>query len=138
MDLLTELAKLNPDPALLAKAQDMVNQANRASLLELKNQKLTLELAHLKRLRFGVKSEALTAEQRSLFDDDTDQDLAAIEAELETPVPETQPRTPRIRAGRQPLPEHLERIEVRHEPESCTCGQCQSDLVKIGEDISEP
>ncbi len=137
MDLLTELAKLNPDPALLAKAQDMVNQANRASLLELKNQKLTLELAHLKRLRFGIKSEALTAEQRSLFDDDTDQDLAAIEAELETPVPETQPRTPRIRAGRQPLPEHLERIEVRHEPESCTCGQCQSDLVKIGEDISE-
>ena len=81
MDLLTELAKLNPDPALLAKAQDMVNQANRASLLELKNQKLTLELAHLKRLRFGIKSEALTAEQRSLFDDDTDQDLAAIEAE---------------------------------------------------------
>lgn len=121
----------------MAKAQDLVNRANRASLLELKNQKLTLELAHLKRIRFGVKSEALTAEQKNLFEDDTDQDLAAIEAELETPVPETKPRTPRIRAGRQPLPGHLERIEVRHEPEACTCGQCQSNLVKIGEDISE-
>ena len=134
MDFLAELAKTNIDPTLLAKARDMVNEV---SALQLKNQKLTLELAHLKRLRFGVKSEALTVEQKSLFEDDTDQDLAAIEAELETPAIETTARPPRIRAGRQPLPEHLERIEVRHEPETCTCGQCQSDLVKIGEDISE-
>ena len=35
------------------------------------------------------------------------------------------------------MPEHLPRIEHRHEPESCTCGQCGKDLVKIGEDISE-
>jgi transposase len=42
-----------------------------------------------------------------------------------------------VRAGRQPLPEHLPRIEHRHEPDSCTCGQCGKDLVKIGEDISE-
>jgi len=162
MDLLAELAKLNLNSALLAGVKTLVDEAHSKDLkiqklattcdlevlknrelttardLEvLKNQKLTLELAHLKRLRFGVKSEALTAEQKSLFEDDTDQDLAAIEAELETPVPETKPRTPRIRAGRQPLPEHLERIEVRHEPETCTCGQCQSNLVKIGEDISE-
>ena len=148
MDLLTELAKFNLNPAVLAGVKTLVDEAHAKELkiqeltrvrdLEvLKNQKLTLELAHLKRLRFGVKSEALTAEQKSLFEDDTEQDLAAIEAELETPVPETKPRTPRIRAGRQPLPEHLERIEVRHEPETCTCGQCQSNLVKIGEDISE-
>lgn len=38
----------------------------------------------------------------------------------------------RPRAGRQPLPDHLPRIEHRHEPESCTCGQCGRDLVKIG------
>lgn len=44
---------------------------------------------------------------------------------------------PRPRAGRQPLPEHLERVEHRHEPESCTCGQCGKALVKIGEDITE-
>jgi transposase len=35
------------------------------------------------------------------------------------------------------LPDHLPRIEHRHEPESCTCGQCGRDLVKIGEDITE-
>ncbi len=38
---------------------------------------------------------------------------------------------------RQPLPNHLPRIEHRHEPESCTCGQCGKDLVKIGEDVTE-
>jgi transposase len=32
---------------------------------------------------------------------------------------------------------NLPRIEHRHEPESCTCGQCGGGLVKIGEDITE-
>ena len=40
-------------------------------------------------------------------------------------------------ACRQPLPDHLPRIEHRHEPDACTCGKCGKDLVKIGEDISE-
>jgi len=62
------------------------------------------------------------------------QDVAAVEAELNLPPT---PAAPRSRAGRQTLPEHLERVEVRHEPDSCTCSACQSDLVKIGEDISE-
>ncbi len=68
---------------------------------------------------------------------DVDQDLAAIEAELAPPPADTSPRPPRARAGRQALPEHLERIDIRHEPESCTCGHCQRELVKIGEDVSE-
>ena len=34
---------------------------------EAKIQALTLELAHLRRIRFGAKSEALNAEQRDLF-----------------------------------------------------------------------
>jgi len=46
-------------------------------------------------------------------------------------------RAPHERAGRQPLPEQLPRIEHRHEPASCTCGACGGALVKIGEDISE-
>ncbi len=102
-----------------------------------KNQALTLELAHLRRIRFGVKSEALTAEQRDLFQETLDADIAACEAEAEAAVPEAKPQAKRPRAGRQPLPEHLPRIEHRHEPESRTCGQCGGNLVKIGEDISE-
>jgi transposase len=67
--------------------------------------------------------------------------MSAIEAEVEQ-LQDDQPcdtvsRPKRPRAGRQPLPAHLPRIEHRHEPESCTCGHCGLDLVKIGEDITE-
>jgi transposase len=57
--------------------------ASQIQALELKNQKLVLELAHLKRIRFGTKSEVLSVEQKQLFEDDADQDLAAIAAELD-------------------------------------------------------
>ena len=105
---------------------------------EAKIQALTLELAHLRRIRFGAKSEALSAEQRDLFQETLDADIAACEAEAEQAAPAASaPNPKRPRAGRQPLPAHLPRIEHRHEPESCTCGQCGHDLVKIGEDVSE-
>jgi transposase len=123
--------------AMLALLQAMLERDQQIQLLALKNQKLTHELAALKRLRFGRKAESLSVEQRSLFEEDLDQDLAAITAELASDLPETSTRKQRPRAGRQPLPPHLERVEVRHEPEQCTCGQCQSALIKIGEDVSE-
>lgn len=47
------------------------------------------------------------------------------------------PKRKRNRAGRQPLPAELPRIEHRHEPASCQCAACGNALVKIGEDISE-
>jgi hypothetical protein len=54
----------------------------------------------------------MSAEQRSLFEDDVVQDIAAVEAELPATT-----AAPRSRAGRQTLPGHLERIDVRHEPD---------------------
>lgn len=134
------LASITPShsvPETLADALALLAQREQQlHVLELKNQKLTHELAYLKRLRFSQKSEAMSAEQKALFEDDLDQDLAAIAAEIEPPATDA-PRRPRARAGRQPLPAHLERIDIRHEPEHCTCGQCQSPLVKVSEDISE-
>ncbi len=115
--------------SLLAQAQ------SECKLLEAKNQALMLELAHLRRIRFGAKSEALSRPQLNLFEEDWQTDVSAIEAEIEQlPVPQ-QPK--RASTGRQPLPDHLPRIEHRHEPESCQCKQCGRDLVKIGEDVSE-
>ena len=121
--------------------QSLTRSKEALKAAELKIQALTLELAHHKRMRFGQRSEALAAAgQRELFEETLAADLAAIEAELEQakqtlkPKP---PRKPRARAGRQPLPAHLPRVEHRHEPESCACGQCGGELVKIGEDVSE-
>jgi len=105
---------------------------------ELKIQQLTLELALHRRLRFGAKQEAFSAGQRDLFIETSDEDGAALAAELEqaqTPHPVT-PRRPKP-TGRKPLPPELPRIEHRHEPDTCTCGRCGRDLVQIGEDISE-
>src|SRR5450631_4596399 len=50
---------------------------------DLKIQALILELAHLRRLRYGVKNEALSSLQRDLFEETCNEDIAALEAEVE-------------------------------------------------------
>ena len=131
-----EASRLHSD--LAQRDEVLARKDAHIQFIETKNQALTLELAHLRRIRFGAKSEALGGEQQALFQEALDSDLAAIEAEIDTAQAELQPQAPkRPRAGRQPLPDHLPRIEHRHEPESCTCGQCGQTLVKIGEDVSE-
>ena len=161
MELHAELERLVADPALAASVTQLVEKlladareeaerqtrevARRDTELHAARTKieaLTLELAHLKRMRFGVRGEALGAEVRDLFQETLEADIAAAKLELERRQAEfPQPAAPapqkRERAGRQPLPEHLPRIEHRHEPESCTCGQCGRNLVLIGEDVSE-
>lgn len=146
MKSLTQLDQLNLDAATKQQVVDIVQtlldqaqQEIRAQ--EIKIQALTLELAHLRRIRFGKKNESLhTFEHPSLFDESVLADIAAVNAEIEqidtSPGKNSKP-TPRSRAGRQPLPDHLPRVEHRHEPQSCQCSQCGSDLVKIGEDITE-
>ena len=106
-----------------------------------KIQALTYELAYLRRIRYGVKSETFSQLQADLFAETWDEDVAAVEAELEQ-LAEQQPvvtaeKPKRPRAGRQPLPAHLPRIDFRHEPDSCQCGQCGRELIKIREDVIE-
>ena len=163
MAIEAELARLIDDPGIAAsvtqlveklltdarkeaecKAREVERQATELHAAQTKIQALTLELAHLKRMRYGARSEALDAEARDLFQETLEADIAAAKLELERrqaesalPATPATPKAPRERAGRQVLPEHLPRIEHRHEPESCTCGQCGRELVKIGEDVSE-
>lgn len=134
-DLQIQLAASEAERIKLVSDRDTLS--SKLKHRDLKIQKLTLELAHLRRIRFGVKSEAMTAVQRNLFEETLEEDVAAVEAELEAPAESNRVRTPRTRAGRQPLPAHLERVDVRHEPESCACDHCQSTLTLIREDISE-
>ena len=135
MNPLDALAVTDIDPALLMQVRALVEQ-QQAKLAEkdFKITALTHELAYYRRVRFGKASEVLAGEQRMLFDETVDIDLAAIEEELEGQAPAKRQRK---RAGRQPLPPELPRIEHRHEPESCQCGQCGADLIEIGEDVSE-
>ena len=100
--------------------------------------KLTFELAQLKRLKFDRVSERMDAEQRALFDEAVDGDIAAIDEQLAAlqatlpPKTDEEKKTPKRAA----LPERFPRREVRHEPENTTCA-CGCALKRIGEDISE-
>ena len=153
MDLASELASFSPSPELVFWAENRLGglleqvktNATEIRWRDAKIEKLTLELAYLRRMKFGVKSESLAAGERDLFDETLAADLAACEARLaerrqaaEMGPHQLPPEKPkRDRAGRQPLPEELPRVEHLHEPETCTCGQCGQALVRIGEDVTE-
>jgi len=154
MDLLNELTHANLDPAVLDTVRALLARAERADqlantvavkddVIKAANAKiaaLTFELAQHRRIRFANKSEAFTSEQRDLFEESQDIDLAAMQAELQRQrelLADEKPKTKRQRAGRQPLPPELERIVHRHEPATCQCGQCGQALSLIGEDVSE-
>ena len=103
MDFNTERARFTSDPALanwvtgaLQGRLDQQEQSDAARVAEAarwaekitlrdtelhaaktKIQALTLELAHLRRMRFGARSEALSADQRDLFQETLASDLAA-------------------------------------------------------------
>jgi transposase len=100
--------------------------------------KLTFELAQLKRLKFDRSSEQMSAEQRALFDEAVDGDIAAIDEQLKAlqatlaPRPDDEKKTPKRAA----LPARLPRRDVHHEPEDSTCA-CGCAMKRVGEDVSE-
>jgi len=126
------------------KDQQIQRQSRDIAWRDAKLEKVNFELARLKRWKFGAKSEAMTAEQRRLFEDTLAEDEASLRAQLaalQAGLPETPatPKAPRAKPRRQPLPEHLERVEHRHEPEDTACPtpECGQPMVRIGEDVSE-
>ncbi|WP_183325727.1 IS66 family transposase [Halomonas cerina] len=146
MTMPTDLSQLSPDQLrhLAATLMSQVEQQGQALAQnqqalrhsEQVNQKLTYELALLKRHAFGKRSEQLNALQISLLEEVVEADIAAIETGLEDLVTPDAPPATRKAPKRAPLPPELPRTEIRHEPESehCPCG-CQRR--RIGEEISE-
>ena len=105
MKHLAELDQLNLDPATKTQvagmiqslleqgqrdaeqlhAKDAALQAkdNEIQQKDFKIQALTHVLAHIRRIRYGVKNESLAPLQRDVFEETWNADLAAIEAEIE-------------------------------------------------------
>jgi len=110
--------------------------------IEQQKQKIDLLYARLKlemHNRFGKKSESLSEEQLSLFNEPLDlpeEEQRAIEdAEEEISVA----AYTRKKKGRKPFPAHFPREEVVHdlEEEEKVCDCCGNPLHEIGEDRSE-
>lgn len=98
--------------------------------------KLMHEMATLKRLKFAAQSEAFHAAQKGLLEETIDTDLEALSQEIERLAPPSAEEREKRLPKRAPLPAHLPRKEIRHEPEPTTCS-CGCQMKRIGEDIAE-
>jgi transposase len=124
------------------------SQAQAIKWRDAKIESITFQLARFKAWKFGAKTEAMNAEQRSIFEETCAADQASLEAQLaqlqgtatgDTPsagAPESQARR---KPRREPLPAHLPRVDQRIEPEDTRCPtpECAQPMVRVGEDVSE-
>ncbi|GER19505.1 IS66 family transposase [Variovorax boronicumulans] len=142
-----DLQGLAPE-AIAALAQQMLRhlrqQDSEIRFKDAKIEKITFQLARLKAWKFGARTEAMSAEQRRLFDETLAEDEASLQAQLEqargepaTPAKDDTPtdRKPR----RKPLPDDLRREDHYHEPDNTNCPSpgCGKPMVRVGQDISE-
>lgn len=129
--LITERAKVHDQSQAIDHLSKTVKQ------MKLLNEQYRFEILALKRYRFGQRHEHLTGEQLQLFEESLDEDIMQLEALMAQHDPQmaSEVKT-RRKATRKPLPEHLEREVIVHDPEEkhCTCGAC---LERIGEDVTE-
>lgn len=95
---------------------------------------LKLQIAKLRRMQFGRKSEKLDHQIEQL--ELQLEDLQADDAEAEREMPAAD-QAPRKRAARKPLPEHLPRDERRYLPPDEACPSCGGKLHQLGEDVAE-
>ncbi|BEP85082.1 hypothetical protein GmRootV77_01560 [Variovorax sp. V77] len=143
-----DLQGLAPE-AIAALAQQMLQrlrqQDSEIKFKDTKIEKITFQLARLKAWKFGAKTEVMNAEQKRLFEETLAEDEASLQAQLEQA--RGQASTPPALDGdnnkrkrhRQPLPDHLRRVEHHHEPADTNCPSldCGRPMVRVGEDISE-
>ena len=105
-------------------------------------EKLRMQLAVLRRARFGRSSEKLDGdiEQLELLIGELEEERAADEARAEAADPAGQGQArarERRKPVRKPLPPHLPREVVTHDP-PCTCSGCGSTVFsRVGQDERE-
>jgi transposase len=101
---------------------------------------LQLLLAKLHRMQFGRKSEKLQRqiEQLELRLEELESHRSEKECNAAEPASVIASSTPTAtKPTRRALPDHLPRQTRRHEPKETVCPQCQGELRRLGEDVSE-
>ena len=130
-----QIEQLSTKNEQLSTKNEQLSSAN--TQLTVRNDKLTFELALLRRHQFGRRSEQTGSGQLRLLDEIVEEDISAIERELdELTTDVSKPAAEKRRPKRQALPANLPRTEIRHDPDATTCG-CGCQMVHIGDDVSE-
>ena len=110
-------------------------------LKALEIEKLKFQIAKLRRMQFGRSSERISRQIEQLelrleeLETGAAEDIARAEA-ADRPAPTRE----RAKPKRKPLPDHLPRQEVVHQPAddgACTCPDCGRGMAKLGEDVTE-
>ena len=110
-------------------------------LKALEIEKLKFQIAKLRRMQFGRSSERISRQIEQLefrleeLESGEAEDVARAEAE-DRPAPIRE----RARPKRKPLPDHLPRQDVVHQPQddgACTCPACGKGMARLGEDVTE-
>lgn len=122
---------------LLINAKDLtITHIERENLnLKVLAEKLSFEMALIKRHHFGKASEKLHSLQISLLGDIVEADIAGIEADIAHIEPAESAKA-KQQPKRAALPQELPRTIITHEPDNKQC-RCGCQLKRIGEDVSE-
>ncbi len=104
-------------------------------------EKLRFQIAKLRRMQFGRSSERITCqiEQLELQLEELETGEAEDIARAEASEPAV-PSAVRAKPKRKPLPDHLPRQEVVHQPagdDACICPACGGGMEQLGEDVTE-
>jgi transposase len=125
---------------ILTQHQELVTKDEQLLSREREIEHLKLLLSKLHRMQFGRKSEKLARQIEQL-----ELRLEELQSNTDEKAPKpTEPSSVPASWGasatkitRRAWPENLPRQMRRHEPKETVCPQCQGELRKLGEDVSE-
>ena len=134
-----DLAYRTPEAEIAALRHELAAARAQLGTATVEIAHLRAQLGALRRQQYGQSSERLDAEiaQLELRLEDLEENEAEHQAARPEPDPANGQSRPRAKAIRRPLPDHLPRETVVHEPELvCGCGD-RSRLARLGEDTTE-
>jgi transposase len=140
---LPNLNALPPDALralILAQREQLIAKDEQLQSREREIEHLKLLLVKLHRMQFGRKSEKLARQIEQLELRLEELESNRSEKESTPPAPASVPAGSTASAAkpaRRALPDHLPRQTRQHEPKETVCPQCQGELRKLGEDVSE-
>ena len=134
-----DLADRTPEDEIAALRHELAAARAQLGTAAVEIAHLRAQLAALRRQQYGQSSERLDAEiaQLELRLEDLEENEAEHRAARPDLASRDAPLRPRAKAVRRPLPDHLPRETVMHEPTTlCTC--CEpGKLARLGEDVTE-